>query len=257
MDNDDRLKQAFGALFVGPPGAGKSTCVSTLKEMLDRLQRKCVVVNLDPANPKCSYASVFDVASLVSVKSVMEEHNLGPNGALMYCMDVVAETVHEITAALKPIIVGGSYVLIDCPGQVELYTHGDSIRTLITAFEADLNMRLAVVNLVDIVLASSSSGFLGQSLMSLGTMLRLQTPHINVLSKFDLVADVDLPFDPGAINFAGFVVTGVPSKLHEAIVRVLTDFDLVSYVPFSVKDETAIIELIQMIDKSLGCTWML
>jgi hypothetical protein len=41
--------------------------------------------------------------------------------------------------------------------------------------------------------------------MSLGTMLRLYTPHFNVMSKFDLYKDLDLSYDPFNIDFEGFV----------------------------------------------------
>ena len=254
---EEKLNQSYGALFVGPPGAGKSTCVATLKEMCDRLQRNCVVINLDPANRQLPYEANFNIRSLTTVKKVMKEHRLGPNGALMYCMDVMAESTDEICDALKEIVVGGSYVLIDCPGQVELYTHSDSVKRFISAFETKLQAKLAVVNLVDVVLASSVSAFLGQSLMSLGTMLRMCAPHINVLSKYDMTAEFELPFDPLNVDFEDFVCAGVPSALHKAIVRVLTDFDLVSYTLFSIKDETAVMELIGLIDKAVGCSWML
>jgi hypothetical protein len=53
------------------------------------------------------------------------------------------------------------------------------------------------------------------------------------------------------------VCAGVPSKLHLAIVEVLDAFDLVSYTPFAVNDETAVIELLGLIDKAVGCQWML
>ena len=254
---DERLNQCYGALFVGPPGAGKSSCVAALKEMCDKLQRNCIVINLDPANRTLPYTANFNIRSLTTVRKVMKEQHLGPNGALMYCMDVMAESTDAICDALKDVVVGGSYVLIDCPGQVELYTHSDSVKKFIDAFEKKLDARLAVVNLVDCVLASSKAAFLGQSLMSLGTMLRLCTPHINVLSKFDMTEDVELPFDPFNCDFDEFVCSGVPSKLHKAIVEVLTRFDLVSYTPFSIKDETAIMELLGLIDKSVGCSWML
>lgn len=254
---EDRLKQSYGALFVGPPGAGKSTCVATLKEMCDRLQRNCIVINLDPANTKTRYEPNFNIRSLTTVSEVMKDQQLGPNGALMYCMDVMAESIDEICEALKRIVSGGSYILIDCPGQVELYTHSDSIRKFIVGFEEKLNAKLAVVNLVDIVLASSTQAFLGQSLMSLGTMLRLYTPHINVLSKFDMMSEVELSFDPFNVSFSEFVCDRVPNKLHQAIIEVLDGFDLVSYTPFTVHDETAVIELIGLIDKCVGCSWML
>lgn len=259
MEKEELLEKNFGALFVGPPGAGKSTCVKTLKEICERLKRHCITINLDPANDHLDFEPNFDVCSLMNVKEVMNENKLGPNGALMFCMESVAESVHEITEAIKPLVTGGCYILIDCPGQVELYTHSDCMRNFIHDFCKDLNARMAVVNLVDINIASTKEGFLGQSLMSLGTMLRLYTPHINILSKYDLIESVELNFDPTNFDFDEFMVSEdkVPNQLHQAIVEILNGFDLVSYLPFTVNDETAVIELLNTIDKAVGCSWML
>ena len=47
--------------------------------------------------------------------------------------------------------------------------------------------RLAAVELVDAHLCSEPSKFLAALLLSLGSMLHLELPHVNVLSKADLV----------------------------------------------------------------------
>lgn len=131
------------------------------------------------------------------------------------------------------------------------------MRKFVDVFQKELDAKLATVNLVDVTLASTKDGFLGQSLMALGMMLRMYTPHINILSKFDLTAEMNLPYDPIDLDFDDFIETDVPNKLHTAILDVLNGFDLVSYTPFSVDDETCVMQLIELIDKAVGCTWML
>ena len=250
---------SFGACFIGPPGSGKTTAVKAFKEMCEKLKRNVIVLNLDPANEKLPYQADFDICSVINVVDVMKETNLGPNGGLVYCMENVAENVEEIAKAIKPRVKKASYFLIDFPGQVELYTHSDCVRTFIDQFQKLLNLRLCTVNMVDCVVCSTKQGFLGQSLMSLGMMLRLYTPHINVLSKFDLAEnqEVTLPFDTNYCDFEDLVTSGMPSKLHLAIVKLLTQYDLVSYEYYSVEDESSIIHLIELIDKAVGCEWML
>jgi GTPase SAR1 family protein len=44
------------------------------------------VVNLDPANDFLPYKCAIDIAELVKLSDVMEEHQLGPNGGIIYCM---------------------------------------------------------------------------------------------------------------------------------------------------------------------------
>ena len=42
----------YGQVVLGPPGSGKSTYCATLKKYFTAADRKCIIVNLDPANEK-------------------------------------------------------------------------------------------------------------------------------------------------------------------------------------------------------------
>ena len=56
--------------------------------------------------------------------------------------------------------------------------------------------RLATVGLVDAHLCTDASKYLSALLLSLSSMLHLELPHINVLSKVDMVeAYGELPFN--------------------------------------------------------------
>ena len=48
-------------------------------------------------------------------------------------------------------------------------------------------LQLAVVNLVDSIHCSNPSTFISTLLTSLSTMMQLELPHVNVLSKIDLL----------------------------------------------------------------------
>lgn len=45
------------------------------------------VVNLDPANDILPYPCAIDVNELITLQQVMKEHELGPNGGLVFCME--------------------------------------------------------------------------------------------------------------------------------------------------------------------------
>lgn len=45
----------YGQVVLGPPGSGKSTYCCTLQNYFQLTNRKCVVVNLDPANENITH----------------------------------------------------------------------------------------------------------------------------------------------------------------------------------------------------------
>ncbi len=82
---------AFGQIVIGPPGAGKTTYCDAMSQFLRALGRRVSIVNLDPANELTPYQADVDVMDLVNLEEVMEQFRLGPNGALLYCMEFLEE----------------------------------------------------------------------------------------------------------------------------------------------------------------------
>lgn len=58
----------------------------------------------------------------------MEEDSLGPNGAVLYALEELENNIEWLEEGLAEL--GEDYVLFDCPGQVELYTHHSSLRNI-------------------------------------------------------------------------------------------------------------------------------
>jgi len=84
-------------------------------------------------------------------------------------------------------IIYSRYIIIDCPGQVELYTHHNSLRNVLEHLVSkDCDLRLTAVHLVDAHYCSDASKFISVVLTSLATMLHMNLPHVNVLSKMDI-----------------------------------------------------------------------
>ena len=55
--------------------------------MASMLKRRILIVNLDPAAEHFKYKCDIDIRDLIGLDDVMEELKLGPNGALIYCME--------------------------------------------------------------------------------------------------------------------------------------------------------------------------
>ena len=61
---------------------------------------------------------MVDITELVKHEEVMKVCKLGPNGALVYCMEFLEKNVDWL---LKKILnLKEYYLLIDCPGQVNI-----------------------------------------------------------------------------------------------------------------------------------------
>ncbi|XP_058097463.1 GPN-loop GTPase QQT1 isoform X4 [Magnolia sinica] len=176
----------FGQVVIGPPGSGKTTYCNGMSQFLKLIGRKVAVINLDPANDALPYECAVNIEDLIKLSDVMLEHSLGPNGGLVYCMDYLEKNIDWLESKLEPLLKD-HYLLFDFPGQVELFFLHSNAKKVISKLIKKMNLRLTAVHLVDAHLCSDPGKYVSALLLSLSTMLHLELPHINVLSKIDLI----------------------------------------------------------------------
>jgi len=99
-----------------------------MHQFLGAIGRKVSVVNLDPANDRTNYPSAVDVRNLITLEDIMRDDELGPNGAVLYALEELEQNWEWMEDELRKL--GDDYVLFDCPGQVELFTHHASLRNI-------------------------------------------------------------------------------------------------------------------------------
>lgn len=166
--------------FVGTAGSGKSTMVGAFKQWLDDNGIDAITVNLDPGTDKLSYRADIDIRDWISLAEVMDEYSLGPNGAQIVAADLMAMNIHKLTAVLSEYKT--KYVLIDTPGQLELFAFRESSNLIINALGKDRSM---IAYLSDPMLCRRPNGFVSSMMLSALVQFRLQLPMINLLSKID------------------------------------------------------------------------
>ncbi|HYY47869.1 MAG TPA: ATP/GTP-binding protein [Thermoplasmata archaeon] len=200
--------------FLGTAGSGKSTMVYAFQQWLNGQGLDCVTANLDPGAEALRYAPDLDVRDYVRLDEIMEEQDLGPNGAQVAAADMVAMNAQELAEVLETFQT--NYVLIDTPGQVELFTFRASGNVLIDAFGRE---DTALVYLNDPALVKVASGFVSSVLLSATVQFRHGVPFLNVLSKADLLPEPDLErvvkwsLDPFALYEALFADGTTPKTL--------------------------------------------
>lgn len=250
----------FGQVVIGPPGSGKTTYCRGMHEFLSGIERKIAVVNLDPANEDPPYQIAVDIKKLITLDDAMAEESLGPNGGMIYCLEYLAENLSWLENELAA--YSDCYILFDCPGQVELYTNNDAVKKILD-YLTKLNFRLVAVHLVDSQYCTDLTKYVSVLLVSLKTMLQLELPHINVLSKIDLMdsygtLDFTLEYYTEVMDLSQLVMRLDEKmgpryhKLTEALCNVIEEFGLVNFHPLMIEDKISMVSLVRLIDKAGG-----
>jgi len=255
-------KTRFGQIVIGPPGSGKTTYVAAMAELLRSLGRKVAIINLDPANENMTYTADMDISDLVQVEEVMEQMKLGPNGGLMYAIQFARTNLDWVDSNLGKIDLS-SYLIFDCPGQVELYTADDNMKSIIDHLTSQ-DYRLTCVNLVDSHHCSDAGKFVSVCLTSLTSMLQIALPHVNLLSKVDLVEkygklQFNLDYYTDVLDLEYLMDTFPDDNftkkyklLNEALTGLISDYSLVNFIPITVKSKERLLAASQVIDKANG-----
>lgn len=252
----------YGQLIIGPPGSGKTTYCHRAQQFYAQLDRRVTVVNLDPANEQMAYTAGVDIMQLITVADAMDSFELGPNGALMYCMEFLETNIDWLLGKLKA--CDTNYFLFDCPGQVELYTHHRSMANVFARLES-LGYLLCTVQLIDSHHCSDPAKFISTLMLSLNTMLQMGLPHVNVLSKADLFRryesrlQFNLDFYTEVLDL-GYLLAALDetpglgryAKLNAALVGMVEDYGLVSFRPLDVNSTASLMRLKNAVDKANG-----
>ena len=197
----------------------------------------------------------------MTLSDVMDTLKLGPNGGLLYCMEYLEKNIDWFETELKKL--ENKYLIFDFPGQVELYTHHNSVKNILQKLQK-WDCRLVSVHLVDSHYCSDPSKFISVLLTSLSTMLQIELPHVNVLSKCDLIEkfgklsfNLDFYTEVLDLHYLLDEFKDNPDlkkykKLNSALIDIIEEYSLVSFVPLYVQDKESMMRMLQQVDKANG-----
>ncbi|KAH9007113.1 ATP-binding protein Fet5 [Lactarius hatsudake] len=266
----------YAVLVTGPAGAGKSTFCASLMTHLHASRRTGHLVNLDPAAAPDSfeYAPTIDIKDLVSVEDVMSELGYGPNGGLVYCFEYLLQNMDWLEEEVGE--YEDDYLIIDCPGQIELYTHHPFLSTLVKNLQR-LGMRTSAVYLLESQFMEDKYKFFSGVLSAMSAMVNLEVPWINVMSKMDLVLpnpeepaaggrnglrtrrNIARYLDPDPLLLAaphgnGDEENSVNPRFHalnQALVQLIEDHPLVTFLPLDLTNPDSIENVLSHIDYTM------
>ncbi|VDM62201.1 unnamed protein product [Angiostrongylus costaricensis] len=234
----------YAQLVIGPAGSGKSTYCSVIYNHCLSIRRTVHVVNLDPAAESFSYPASIDVRNLISVDDITEDNELalGPNGALVFCMEYIVQNLEWLRDELGE--GEDDYFLFDCPGQIEL----------------SWDFNVCSVFLIDTHFVLEAEKFIAGALTALSAMVAIETPCVNVLTKLDLLSDrnkalVEDFLDTDTRSIVESDTVNIWNERHRqltnAIAQVLEDYSIVKFVPLNSDDEESIEQLLLVIDTTI------
>ena len=168
----------------GTAGSGKSLLTSKLQSYYSKNGSFAAVLNLDPGVESMPYTCDIDVRDHVDYVSIMQEYELGPNGAMIMANDLIASKIDDIENEVNQ--VNPDYLIVDTPGQIELFAYRSSGRFIVDNLSSDEKTN---VFLFDGSLITSPVNFVSIALLTTSIRLRLNLPTINVLTKTDLIGD--------------------------------------------------------------------
>eukprot|EP00984_Skeletonema_dohrnii_P002617 scaffold912_cov121-Skeletonema_dohrnii-CCMP3373.AAC.18 len=120
----DSKKDPICVIVVGMAGSGKTTLMAQLQKSLNlrddgdddnaaannnnsnaiessQSKRAGYAINLDPAAKYIPFSSSIDIRDTVDYIEVMRQHKLGPNGAILTCLNLFATKFDQVMAILE------------------------------------------------------------------------------------------------------------------------------------------------------------
>ncbi|KAG9002817.1 ATP binding protein [Tulasnella sp. JGI-2019a] len=259
----------YAVLVCGPAGAGKSTLCSSLIGHLQTVKRTGHLLNLDPAATDDSFTVVepsIDIRNLISLEDVMSEFGYGPNGGLIYAFEYLMQNLDWLDEELGDF--DNDYIVIDCPGQIELYTHHPLFPTLLSHLQM-MNIRTCAVYLLESQFMEDRYKYFAGVLSAMSAMVNLEVPWINVMTKMDLITpgstkgkngmrskrDISRYLDPDPLLLSDDSVKAKSNpkfhSLNQAIVQLIEDHPLVSFLPLDLTDTDSLETVLSHIDYTM------
>lgn len=171
-------------IVVGMAGSGKTTFLHRLVSYTQASNIRGYVMNLDPAVMTLPYGANIDIRDTVKYKEVMKQFNLGPNGGILTSLNLFATKFDEVVSMIEKRADQLDYVLVDTPGQIEIFTWSASGAIITEAFASTFPTVIAYV--VDTPRSESPNTFMSNMLYACSILYKTRLPLVLAFNKIDV-----------------------------------------------------------------------
>ncbi|CAM9016882.1 unnamed protein product [Wickerhamomyces anomalus] len=164
--------------------SGKTTFMQRLNSHLYSKKTPPYVINLDPAVLKVPFGANIDIRDSVKYKKVMENYNLGPNGAIVTSLNLFSTKIDQVISLVEKKSDKFKNVIIDTPGQIECFIWSASGAIITEAFASTFPTVIAYI--VDTPRNTSPTTFISNMLYACSILYKTKLPMIIVFNKTDV-----------------------------------------------------------------------
>ena len=178
--------KTINLIVLGMAGSGKTTFVQKLEEELANKDKESYIINLDPAVMDTLYEPNLDIKDTIKYKEVMTSNNLGPNGAILTCLNLFSTNIDKVITILEG-KKDLDYVVMDTPGQLEVFSWSASGKIITDSFS--LIFPSILIYIVDIPRCNNPNTFSSNMLYALSIMYKMKLPLILAFNKVDITKE--------------------------------------------------------------------
>merc|ERR1719217_1786570 len=185
MEEQSEKKLPTVIIVLGMAGSGKTRFVHRLVTHLAMKEKKVYAVNLDPAVQLVPYPVNIDIRDTVNYKEVMKNFGLGPNGAIMTSLNLFATKFDQVLNLLDKRAPDLDYVLVDTPGQIEVFNWSASGQIICDALAVSYPTMVCYV--VDSARCTKPVTFMSNMLYACSILYKTKLPFIVLFNKIDVM----------------------------------------------------------------------
>ncbi len=175
-------------VFTGPAGSGKTTLTKIYGEWLRTTMFLNVCqVNMDPGAEILPYRPCLDIREFITIKDIMKEYGLGPNGAFMKAVELISKMMDKIMRN-KPFNEHEHWdvIIVDTPGQLEAFIFRPETREILGRLQ-EIG-RTVIAYLIDSSMIRTSTDAITMWFLGILLQVKIGIDVIPVITKADTLS---------------------------------------------------------------------